>query len=266
MTMNFEKAYEAAKKHARKVFPEESCGFIVDGVYIPVENHAVDPALHEDGNTNCSCRLCAFKISKTDTANYLGKAQMVIHSHPHGPVFPSRQDMEGQIETAVPWGIIALDEDRIGDPEVWGDQLPVAPLLERQFMHGIRDCYSLVRDTFRAGHEGLAQQGITTEWPFAPITLKEVPRDDAWWEGGDDFYNVLADSYGWKEIKMEEAQPGDVFLCKIRSQKFNHAGILVSRDLILHHLPSRFSRREPVGLWARSAGRWLRYTGVVANA
>ncbi len=266
MEQKFEIAFAEAKIHARAVFPEESCGFIVDDAYIPVDNQAADPAQHEEGNVNCPCRLCAFKISKADSAKYLGKAQMILHSHPHGPVFPSRLDMIGQIATAVPWGIIALDEDRIGDPELFGDQLPIAPLLERQFMHGIRDCYSLVRDTFRMGREGLMEAGITDEWPLDPIVLKDVPRDDAWWNGEDDFYNVLASSYGWKEITLEEAQPGDVFLNKIESDKFNHAGVLISNDLIMHHLPSRFSRREPSGIWARAAKRWLRYTGEPVNA
>ncbi len=67
--------------------------------------------------------------------------------------------------------------------------------------------------------------------------------------------------HGWTEIRREDAQPGDCFLAKIRSDKFNHAGVLVSRDLIMHHLPGRMSRREPAGIWARQAGRWLRYAG-----
>jgi hypothetical protein len=48
---------------------------------------------------------------------------------------------------------------------------------------------------------------------------------------------------------------------KIRSSKENHGGILVGNDLIVHHLPSRMSRREPAGLWGRQATRWLRYKG-----
>jgi proteasome lid subunit RPN8/RPN11 len=266
LTQNFNNAYAAAKEHARASFPEESCGFVINDEYVPVENNAADPTRHEDGNLACPCRLCQFKISHADTATYLGKAQMILHSHPNGPVFPSRLDMTAQIATGVPWGVIALDEDRIGNPEVWGDQLPPAELVGREFMHGIRDCYSLVRDTFRLGHDELKKLGVTDEWPYAPITLTDVPRDDAWWHGEDDFYNILAGSYGWAEIKMEDAQPGDVFLNKIQSTKLNHAGLLIASDLILHHLPGRFSRREPSGLWARNADRWLRYTGKGENA
>lgn len=266
MTHEFQSAFEDAKKHARSVFPEESCGFIVNGSYKPVQNMAGDPATHDAENANCECRLCTFRISKADTAKYLGSAQMVLHSHPYGPLYPSQADMQGQIDTGVPWGIIALDETRIGNPEIWSDDLPIAPLLQRSFLHGIRDCYSLIRDTFRTGRDGLIEQEITNEWPYAPIVLKDVPRNDAWWNTEDDHYGLLPPSYGWQEIGIEDAQPGDVFLMKIRSPKFNHAGLLISRDLIMHHLPERFSRREPAGIWARNAGKWLRYTGIITDA
>lgn len=265
-TQDFTIAFEAAKAHARAAFPEESCGFIVDGAYVPVENVAADPSKHEPDNKDCGCRLCAFKISKADTAKYLPSAQMILHSHPDGPVYPSKRDMQGQFDTAVPWGIIALDKDRIGDPITWGDQLPVKPILGRTFMHGVTDCYSLIRDTFRLGHDELKRMGITDQWPYAPIILKDAARDDAWWNHEDNFYNDLPPSFGWVPISMEEARPGDLFLIKIRTDKFNHAGVMIADDLILHHLPQRFSRREPVGVWARNAGRWLRYTGVYQDA
>lgn len=258
------KAFEDAKRHARKKYPEEMCGFIVDGEFIPVDNTAFDPSSHKD--ENCNCRLCTFKIGKKDTMNWLSKAEMVVHSHPNHPIYPSKADMEGQEASGIPWAIINLDEERISDPEMFGDQLPVSPLLGRQFMHGIRDCYSIIRDTFRLGKYELSKLDITHEWPYDPIMLKNVPRDDAWWETDDDFYGMLPFSYGWKEIERNEAGPGDAFLVKIRSEKFNHAGILVANDLILHHLPGRMSRREPAGLWGRQAGRWLRYVGEGSNA
>lgn len=264
MTDNFKMPFEAAKKHARSLYPEESCGFIVDGAYVPVVNQADDPSSHKE--VDCGCRMCAFKISTEDSIKYLARAQMILHSHPDGNLFPSRVDMAGQISTGVPWGIIALDESRTGDPEVWGDQLPIQPLLGRQFMHGIRDCYSVIRDAYRLGSDGLKAQGVTDEWPFAPITLKDVPRNDAWWETDDDLYGQIPFSHGWREVSREDVYPGDCFLMKIRSDCYNHAGVLISKDLIMHHLPSRMSRREPAGLWARQSVKWLRYTGMTEDA
>lgn len=260
----FEKAFEQAKSHARSVYPEEMCGFVVSDEFIPVKNIAKDPSEHKE--ENCDCRLCTFKMKKSDVSKHLKECDVVMHSHPGGPVWPSQADMESQATSGKPWGIIALDEDRLGEPELFGDELDPEPLVGREFMHGVRDCYSVIRDAYRMGKDRLKEEGITSQWPFDPITLRDVPRNDAWWETSDDFYGLLPFQYGWKEIKMHEAISGDTFLCKIRSDKFNHAGLLVANDLILHHLPGRMSRREPAGLWARQAGRWLRYVGEGSNA
>ena len=255
----FEKAFQQAKDHARKLFPEEMCGFVVDGAFVPVQNQAADPAQHAE--QDCSCRLCTFRISDADTLRYLPKAQMVLHSHPNGPLHPSKEDMAGQLATNIPWGLVGLDEDRIGEFICWGDGWPVAPLVGREFVHGVHDCYSLVRDTFQLGRDGLKAQGITDAWPYPPITLLDMARDDGWWNGADDFYGEHFRTVGFEIISREEARAGDCFLIKIHSDKFNHAGILISNDLIMHHLPRRVSRREPSGIWARAAERWLRYVG-----
>lgn len=248
---------EAAKQHARQCYPEESCGIVVDGVYIPVENIARDPLEHT-GERDCACRLCSFAMP----ANVLMKhpdATMILHSHPNGPLYPSELDMQQQIQSGLTWGIIPLDEDRVGDPILWGGDEPMQPLIGREFVHGIHDCYALIRDTFALGREELARQDII--WPFDPIHLADCPRDDAWWEDGQDLYLDNFAAWGFEEIAFEEARPGDVFLVKIRSEKFNHGGLLIGNSLILHHLPGRLSRREPAGIWARHAGVWLRYKG-----
>lgn len=258
--MNFSPiAIAAAKAHARAEYPKESCGFIKGDAFTPVANICADAATHDAENPDCACQLCAFLISSEDVLANLD-AEAVIHSHPDGPMYPSAADMEGQMADGRPWGIIALSEDRVSEPWFWGDSLPIRPLIGREFMHGICDCYSLVRDVFRLGKQALAEQGIP-DWPFEPITLLDYPRDDAWWNKDFDLYNLEAFKVGFVEIKREEARPGDAFLCKINSGKFNHGGLLIGNDLLLHHLPARLSRREPAGLWARHAGRWLRYVG-----
>jgi proteasome lid subunit RPN8/RPN11 len=239
----------AAKKHAREQYPKESCGLVVAGSYVPCDNLADDP--FQD-----------FLISPKVFAAYstLTGVQAVIHSHPNGPLFPSRSDMVGQLRSAVPWAIIALNEDQIGDPVMWGDSLPIAPIVGREFMHGVHDCYSALRDTFRLGREKLKEQGVTDVWPLDPVTLPEVPRDDAWWEQPDqDLYSAGIRDNGFRVIDRSEARPGDGFLIKLRSHKFNHAGLLISNDKILHHLPGLLSRREPSGIWGRQAELWVRY-------
>jgi proteasome lid subunit RPN8/RPN11 len=260
----FDAALDAARLHARDKFPEEACGLIVDFAYIPCENTAANVAVHDGENPDCPCKLCAFRIAPTVYLRHAGKIQAVVHSHPNGPDYPSASDMRGQESSALTWIIIPLDEARFAQPVVWGGAAPVAPLLGRTFRHGVTDCYDLIHDAFAAGKDALASEGIEG-WPFDPIHLPTYPREDGWWEGGRaNFYEEEPEKIGFVEINMSEARPGDVFLCKIRSDRLNHGGLLIGNGLILHHLPNRLSRREPAGLWAYSAEKWIRYVGVKA--
>lgn len=257
--MKFAEAFADAKDHAREVFPEESCGLIVSGRYIRCENIAEPAVNHIEEDENCSCRLCSFEISPQVYLQHADKIDVVVHSHPNGPFFPSKADMEGQALTGKPWAIIALDDERIAEkPVVWGGK-DIPPLLGREFMHGVTDCYAVIKDAYALGKDKLAEEGI--EWPFDPIQLPDFPRQDAWWEKGGNLYAENFAKAGFVEVK-DTPQPGDVFLMGIRSSTENHGGILVGNGLIVHHLPSRMSRREPAGLWGRQATRWLRFKGL----
>jgi proteasome lid subunit RPN8/RPN11 len=247
-------ALDAAKAHARAEFPKESCGFIVKEAYVPAENKADDPLQH-------------FKIEDPlyDAAVVKGELRAVVHSHPNGPMFPTELDMQQQLATGVPWLIVNLNEDDIADFTAWGDALPRAPIIGRPFMHGIFDCYSCIRDTFHFGKDELAKQGIV--WPFDPIELPQVPRDDAWWKGDQDLYVDHLEKAGFKTISMHEARPGDGFLMAMGDHRTNpkkklcHAALLVGGDFILHHKPGRPSGRELAGMWAPHADIWVRYEG-----
>jgi proteasome lid subunit RPN8/RPN11 len=237
----------AAKAHAIAEYPKESCGVVVQGEYVPCANTAEHPEadFRIDGATYAELHM-------------RGPVQAILHSHPNGPYFPSQRDMQSQIATAVPWGIIVTDGERASDPEIWGDMLPIPGLVGRTFMHGIRDCYSLIRDAYRLGPSELSAQGIA-DWPIASVTLPDVPRDDAWWEAGQDLYLDGLKPNGFREISRSDVRPGDGFLMQFgKSKTLCHAGLYVGNNLILHHLPGRLSRREPAGLWARAVEMWVR--------
>lgn len=240
-----------AKAHAREAYPEEAVGFFTKtGGYLRVKNIHATPT--EKFKTSPEAFI---------QADMRFDVTAIIHSHPDGPFFPSQDDMQGQIDTNLPWGIIATDGDRVSDPFMWGDSLPIAPLIGREFMHGIWDCYAIIRDTYRLGKEGMAAQDMP-DWPFDPIVLPEVPRDDNWWsKDEDDHYQNHFAKFGFREIPMSDVQIGDIFLMKVKSHKMNHGGVYVGNNLILHHLPARLSRREPCGMWARHAEKWIRYEG-----
>lgn len=239
---------KAAREHARAEYPNESCGLVIAGAYHACRNIASDPK--SDFVIDPSQRVLLTQKH--------GDIEAVIHSHPNGPVHPSRADMLGQIETGVPWGIVPLDEDRISDPFFWGGNTPIAPILGRKFQHGIFDCFSVMRDVFRLGREKLKEQDI--DWSFDPIELPDVARDAEWWDKGYDLYRDGFRDMGFREVKPEEdKKPGDVFLVRINSKTINHGGLLLSNSLILHHLPFRLSRREPIGVWFHGAEMWIRH-------
>lgn len=224
-----------AKAHAIREFPKESCGFVVAGTYHPCANVAEEPH-----------KFFRFIDDAYDMALVTGALQAVLHSHPNGPAYPSADDMRGQVATGVPWGIIIANDQMAADPIMWGDQLPIPELIGRAFVHGITDCYSLIRDYYRLERE---------------IVIPEYPRSDSWWGAGEDLYSKGFAEAGFVPIGQSEVAPGDVFLMSIKSPVLNHGGVYWGNDLILHHLPNRPSRREPAGIWKRGIDTWLRYEG-----
>lgn len=245
-------ALAAAREHALRDYPRESCGLVVDGVYVPCFNYATLP--EQDF-------IIASAVMKHQHS--VGTVQAVVHSHPNGPLFPSERDMQGQVDTALPWVIIPVSAERTGDPIIWDADAPPAPLIGRPFVHGVSDCYTLIRDAYRLGAEGMAAQEMPG-WPMPPVELPEQPRRDGWWKAEDnapaqDLYTENFLRAGFRKITAKESRPGDVFLVKIASDVPNHGGVRLENGLILHHLPTRASRREPLGVWGRAIETWLRH-------
>jgi proteasome lid subunit RPN8/RPN11 len=245
-------ALAAAQTHALAEFPKESCGLIVDGLYEPCVNIASDPL-----NDFAIAGFAQVLITSSGR-----EIEAIVHSHPNGQRYPSNVDMRGQISSAKPWVIIATDGADCYTPTIWGDQLPIPELIGRPFMHGVTDCFSLIRDAFRLGKPGLALIDCK-EWPFDPVVFDDVPRSDGWWDEKDgeqlDLYADGMKLNGFKPISRDEVRAGDGFLMAIKSKTLNHAGLYLGDNLILHHLPGRLSRREPAGLWARAADLWVRW-------
>ena len=245
---------EAAKVHAISQFPKESCGFVAGGVYVACENTNADPL-----------KFFTIDDPRYEAAVASGALTAIIHSHPNGPLMPSELDMTQQIATNVPWFIITLNETGVHKLIAWGGNLPIAPLISRPFVHGIFDCYSIIRDAFRLGKDALLTQGV--HWPLPPIALPEVARADVWWTGEADLYSDHLEKVGFRKINRGEARAGDGFLCALGDiranpkQRLNHAAILLEYDQILHQLPTRPSARGPAGVWVNGAVTWVRYEG-----
>lgn len=234
----FPNAVEDIIADAKERYPNEACGFIIDGEYVPKRNIADEPTK-------------TFQIHKNAylAAERKGGLDAVVHSHPDGDRCPTQLDMENQIASALPWGVVWLNgTGEILGPAWWGDTLDIPPLVGRPFVHGIYDCYSIIRDFYRLTQD---------------ITIPEYPRSWGWWtkpaDVSDRSYNREFTEAGFIRIQEHQIQPGDVFLAIVQSEVTNHGGIYLGGNLILHHVVNKLSRRDPIGAWSKYVTHWLRY-------
>jgi hypothetical protein len=216
---------EQIQAHALEAFPHECCGVVRAGVYERMVNNDPNPTEAFDFD----------RMVLIDPA-----VQAIVHSHPNGPAHPSAMDMMQQLATDLVWGLVATDGESCQPVMWWGPGVPVPPLVGRDFRHGPSgsdgkgDCYAMVRDWYRE-HRGLK--------------LPEVPRDNEWWAKGQSLYTDHLEPEGFQSISISQIEPGDGLLLHVLSTVPNHAAIYMGDGLILHHLPNRLSRHEPLGRW-----------------
>lgn len=240
-------AMSALKQHALREHPNESCGVILDGEYVACTNTAQDPSND-------------FKIAKDEylTLYKRGVIQAIVHSHTHGlnrtmeereidPRTPSQNDMIGQQTTAIPWGIVSTEGETVTDPVWLGDTMDT-PLTQRKFIHGVFDCYCIIRDYY---------------WQNHGAKLPEYPRDYKWWEGAGNLYTDNFEHAGFKQITWDEMREGDVLLVNILCDKPNHAAIYCGENTILHHYQTRLSGYDKLSKWKSRVSYVLRYTGSI---
>lgn len=233
MKIYFKDALPAIREDAIKRFPEECCGLVVEGKYIPCDNIAKKPKKD-------------FKISSEEYAYYYKKygIEAIVHSHSNFP-HASKQDIVQQIATGVPWGIVNMKKRTIMNIFFWGDQLPIQEMIGRPFHYGVYDCYTLGRDYMR-------EKGIV---------LPQFPSEWEWWKKGQNLYLDHLKKAGFKFIGRSELKEGDGILFKIMSKVTNHSAVYLGNGLIMHHLINRLSKREPVARWMKYATHYVRYVG-----
>jgi len=248
MLTRHQDALKVAKQHARRKFPHRICGLIIDGSYRPVKNVAI--------NTKTDYQFPNGLIEDISP----NRVDMIVASQTNKPYLVEAQEVAIQDKYNRPFAFIALNKQTISEPVIWGAETPIPPIIGRRFIYGVTDCYTIVRDCFRLGKYELKKQGIDG-WPYEPTHLPVIPSNDGWWNEGEDYYVENFKALGFRQIDFSEARPGDGFLTKFNSDKYNHAALLISPTEIVHHLPARLSRREKVGLWGRNSDLWLRYAG-----
>ena len=224
-----DEAIRKCQLHCKRKYPEEACGFITENDFIPVENKSED-------------RVKSFKIDKYDLFKHNDKIKAIVHSHADYPHL-SKEDMLGQKRSGFPWGIVLLNKGHVEHTYFWGDQLEPQDLIGRPFIHGLYDCYAIVRDYWR--HKG--------------YEVKDFPRENLWWNDNPSMLEDGCEEAGFNFIDEQQLKVGDVIFMKVLSTVTNHSGIYIGNGLILHHLYNRLSREEPVHRWRKYITGFLRY-------
>ncbi|MGS3355171.1 C40 family peptidase, partial [Escherichia coli] len=126
------------------------------------------------------------------------------------------------------------------------------PLLERPFVLGHFDCWGLVMSYFRQTH---------------CIELHDYRVDYPWWENSypDNFYQDCWYECGFREFDGPP-QEGDLVIMQVQADKWNHAGILLEGNMLLHHLYGHLSQRVPYGgYWQERTMKIVRYKDLRGN-
>ena len=244
-------AKEDMLDHAAACYPNESCGYIIDRKYVPCTN------VHESPDKQ-------FKIGYKDVlrCEQLGKIEAVVHSHPDGSSKPTTFDLMQMSIGAVPWVIVAYPEI---DIKVHAAKPYKAPLINREYIHGVLDCYSIVRDYYARELD---------------IQLDNFERQDKWWESpsNSDLYIDNFASQGF--VQVHTLARHDIILCRVQPTEYvNHALIYLGNDrgltseetekvigehLVLHHPYMRRSRREIYGnVWQERTAIILRHKSLM---
>jgi hypothetical protein len=229
---------QAALAEAIQASPRESCGLVVlisgKELYWPCRNIAIDDS--------------DFNIHPQDycSAARAGKIIAVIHSHPNGFPLPTDADLACCETSGLPWYIVSphLDEP-LGR---WHGFQPSgfrAPLMGREWVWGVHDCWALVRDWY-ADH-GLSLRDF--ERPTDPNDFLQNP-----------LFEALFTEAGFCEVPRATILPGDLALMSFRSKGLNHIGVFDENLCLLHHIQGRLSRAEIYGEGLqRSTGKVIRH-------
>lgn len=239
MKPDFSTILPAIREHAEACAPRECCGLAVVRKgklrYVPCCNLLA----------GASADVFAIDPADYAVAEDMGAIAAIVHSHVNESPQPSMADLVGIEESRLPWLIV---NHPVGTWTLTEPSGYIAPLTGRPFVHGVLDCYSLIRDWY------IRERGI--------LLPDGHPRAERWWEKGDDLYRQNFAAAGFVEIEECELQPGDVILMQNMAPVTNHGAIYLGENRILQHCMGRLSSRDVWGgAYRKNATHFLRYVG-----
>lgn len=211
-------------QHAQDVYPNECCGVVTQRgrvqKYTPIDNVHPDPENH-------------FDMDGTQYAEATDERDLVavVHSHTGdgATTLPSAHDTCMCDEMEVDWVIVSLPE---GDMRIVEPQS--RPLTGRPWSLGSYDCWGLVM----AWHK---EQGVI---------LNDFRKPYKWWEP-EHGENLYEDNYLKEGFRPtgNEPQPGDMVIMQLQAPVWNHAGIYLGDNQLLHHLSGKLSKIDIYSGW-----------------
>tara|TARA_R100000231_G_scaffold23670_2_gene22194 strand:+ start:319 stop:1020 length:702 start_codon:yes stop_codon:yes gene_type:complete len=211
--------------HAKREDPKESCGLLLNirgkERYYPCKNLSI---------TDHQCFIIDPEdyIKADNTGNIIG----VVHSHPITPPTPSQADKISCEDSNLPWYIVNPKTEQWAYLEPCGYK---PPLLGRQWVWGITDCWALVIDWYKQ------EKNIELLDYERPITPEEFIKNPV--------FEKYLPSRGFRLLSSSEPLiNGDVLAMSILGNGLNHVAIFLDGD-VLHHLTDRLSCKEPYSEW-----------------
>jgi proteasome lid subunit RPN8/RPN11 len=231
--MNWQKE---ALLHAKDQDPKEAVGLVLNIrgklKYYPCNNLAI---------TDHQC----FILDPEDylKADNTGDIVGIFHSHPINPPTPSQADKVSCEASGLPWYIVNPTSQEWSYLEPCGYK---PPLLGRQWVWGVTDCWSLVRDWYKENKNINLKDW---ERPLTPQQFNDKP-----------LFEQCANDTNFRELETNERlEDGDVLLMSIMYPTLNHVALFFQGDVI-HHLTDRLSCREPYSEWLlKCTGKRYRY-------
>jgi len=205
---------KAIKNHAVECYPEEMCGLIVRGDFIPMAN------LHKNPKEN-------FTISELDMFAYLGEIDAIVHSHCYDrakPTMldirtPSVEDIIGQKASGIPWFIVGTEGENLTEPVILPRESNNT-YLGRPFIWFINDCYTIIQDYYEF------ELGITLREHRHDIDFKDIRKLDKLFK--DDIIK-----YGFEATTdISDMQNGDLLLLDNTLATQSHLGIYHNGEII----------------------------------
>ena len=210
--------------HAKDVYPNECCGVVTQKSRVQ-RYHRIDN-VHSDPQNH-------FAMDEMQYAEIEDKNEIiaVVHSHTGdgATTLPSAHDTCMCDEMQVSWVIVSLPE---GDMRIIEPQS--RPLIGRPWALGSYDCWGLIM----AWHK---EQGVI---------LNDFRKSYEWWkpEHGENLYqeNYLKEGF---IATGEPPKPGDMIIMQLSAPVWNHAGIYIGDNKILHHAFGKLSREDLYSGW-----------------